>query len=234
MKNQMIIRLLCVCMAASLSVGWLTAHPDDGAIKGVVRDSATGLTLPGATISCIINGRLQGALTDANGIYILRPLPAGTYDLSFSFTGYQKIIKTGVRVTSGGITFVDIQLRNDNTLPPVIVSAYRYPLISKDFTGGSTIISQEDIELSVERDIRNLVAQTTSVYQREENGSLNIRGSRSDATLYYIDGIRVIGGFNLPKSAIKEIKIISGGVPAQYGDATGGIVVITTKSAFDN
>ena len=234
MKNLIIIRLWFSCLAASLSNGWLMAHPDDGAIKGVLRDSATGMTLPGATVSYQLHGQLQGSFTDEQGRYTLRPLPAGSYDLTFSFTGYQKIIKTGIRVTSGGITFVDILLRNDNTLPPVIISEFRYPLISRDFTGGITNISQEDIELSVERDIRNLVAQTTSVFQKEENGSLNIRGSRSDATQYYIDGIHVIGGFNLPKSAIKEIRVISGGVPAQYGDATGGIVVITTKSAFDN
>jgi outer membrane receptor protein involved in Fe transport len=38
------------------------------------------------------------------------------------------------------------------------------------------------------------------------------------------------GNFSLPMNAIAEINVITGGVPAQFGDATGGIVVITTKS----
>jgi outer membrane cobalamin receptor len=92
-----------------------------------------------------------------------------------------------------------------------------------------TVLDAEEIEQSLVRDVRDLAATTAGVYQEEEGGSLNVRGSRSDATQYIVDGIKVIGPFSLPKSAIAEVTVITGGIPAQYGDATGGIVLITTK-----
>ena len=59
--------------------------------------------------------------------------------------------------------------------------------------------------------------------------AVNVRGSRSDATEYYVDGIKVRGSMGVPTSGIEQITVITGGVPAQYGDATGGIISITTK-----
>ena len=56
-----------------------------------------------------------------------------------------------------------------------------------------------------------------------------MRGSRSNATTYYVDGIKVVGNSNVPTSAIEQITVVTGGLPAKYGDATGGIISITTK-----
>ncbi len=57
----------------------------------------------------------------------------------------------------------------------------------------------------------------------------NVRGARSDATAVYIDGVRVIGSSQLPQSAIEQVDVILGGTPAMYGDATGGIINVTTR-----
>ena len=74
------------------------------------------------------------------------------------------------------------------------------------------------------------VAQTVGgVYAAEGSGDLSIRGTRSDATYYYIDGIKVRGSSNLPKSAIQEVAVVTGGIPANYGDVTGGVISITTR-----
>lgn len=91
----------------------------------------------------------------------------------------------------------------------------------------------EDIEHSPESSIIQMVATAPAVYLGERNDKPNVRGSRSDATQYYVDGVKMIGSFYIPKSAIKEISVITGGLPAMFGDATGGIVVITTKSYWD-
>jgi len=205
-----------------------------GEIRGTITDQASNQTLPGASVSYYEGGQLRGTTADENGFYKIKPLDPGIYELTFSFIGYQKVTRQNVSVSSGQITFLDIALNNDNTLPEVIISTFPEPLIKKDYAGGHIKILPADIRHSVVRDIRGMVAQTATVYQEKEGGSLNIRGSRANATQYYVDGIRMLGGFNIPKSAIQEITVISGSVPAQYGDATGGIVVITTKSAFNH
>ena len=237
MKNNKIIRtfLILVCLITqivTLSYSCIKKS-NDGEIRGIIKDRSSGQTIPGATISYFANGRLQGTASDINGNYKIKPLYPGKYELIFSFTGYQKIIKEDVLVTGGSITFLDVELNNDNTLPEIEISTFRNPLIRRDDTGGITKISQEDIKTGVATDIKDMVAQTANVFQKREGGSLNIRGSRENATQYIVDGIKMIGGFSIPKFAIQEITVITGGVPAQYGDATGGIVVITTKSAFN-
>ena len=68
---------------------------------------------------------------------------------------------------------------------------------------------------------------TSGIYQQDVGGALNVRGSRSDATAYYVDGIKT--AYSPPQAGIEQITTITGGIPAQYGDATGGIINITTR-----
>ena len=78
------------------------------------------------------------------------------------------------------------------------------------------------------------VAATVGGVNVSESGEMSIRGSSSDASYYFIDGIKVRGSSNLPKSAIEEVSVITGGVPANYGDITGGIISITTRGPSAN
>ena len=46
--------------------------------------------------------------------------------------------------------------------------------------------------------------------------------------------MKVRGGLGVPQGGIEQITVITGGVPAQYGDATGGIISVTTKGPSQN
>ena len=61
-------------------------------------------------------------------------------------------------------------------------------------------------------------------------GGVSIRGART-STWYYIDGIKVRGSSALPKSAIEEVQVVTGGIPANIGDATGGVINISLRNA---
>ena len=87
----------------------------------------------------------------------------------------------------------------------------------------------EEIKEMPTRSVSSVAATTAGVYKQDENSSVNVRGSRSDATDYYVDGMKVRGGLGVPQSGIEQITVITGGVPARYGDATGGIISVTTK-----
>ena len=61
-----------------------------------------------------------------------------------------------------------------------------------------------------------------------------IRGARPISTQYITDGMKSItGGIGIPGLAIGSIKVYTGGVPASYGDVTGGVIVVETTSYFD-
>ena len=73
------------------------------------------------------------------------------------------------------------------------------------------------------------VASTVGGVFQEDGVIKSVRGARQEATTYYIDGVKVRGSKSLPKAAIEQVAVVTGGLDAKYGDATGGIISITTK-----
>lgn len=61
------------------------------------------------------------------------------------------------------------------------------------------------------------------------SGGLSGRGSRTDATAVYIDGVRVGNGTSISQSIGGQVDILQAGIPAQFGDFTGLGISITTK-----
>jgi len=200
-----------------------------GEIRGTVIDKITGEQMIGATVTYNSDGSLKGALTDEKGQYILKPLATGSYDLTFSFVTYEPVTIKGILVSSEKATYIDVELVADNELPPIVIK-YVPPMIDKGATPTMTVLDPNQIKNSPDRNIVNMVSTTAGVYQEDQGGALNIRGSRSNSTQFVVDGIKMMGGFSLPNSAIAEITVMTGGIPAMFGDATGGIVLITTKS----
>jgi len=105
---------------------------------------------------------------------------------------------------------------------------YKVPLISKDQTTSGGTVTSEQIAKMPNRTANSIATTVGGVFSRDgERG--RIRGARNDATIMFIDGMRVRGSSNLPAQAIEQVDVILGGVPAQYGDATGGIINVTTR-----
>ena len=102
------------------------------------------------------------------------------------------------------------------------------------FPGHIRPIQATEIEYSPVGVTELIAVSHAGVYHEDGSDELHFQGSRSDATQIQVDGIRLQGPIDLPKTAIQEISVYSGGVPAKYGDCTGGIIVITTKSFFNN
>jgi hypothetical protein len=199
-----------------------------GEIRGIITDKTTGQPLPGATVSWKVNDVLKGTISNEKGEYIIKPLIPGSYDIEFSYVMYHKQLYQAIQVNAEKATYVDAVLSPNNTLPPIVIK-WEPPLIEKDNVITMEVFTETEIEQSVERDVLGFVALSANTVQRKEGGAINIRGSRSDNTIYIVDGIKMTGPFSLPKSAIEEISVLTGGIPAQFGDATGGIVIITTK-----
>ena len=57
---------------------------------------------------------------------------------------------------------------------------------------GETKTAEEIVALPT-RNVASIASTTAGIYQRDEGDAVNMRGSRSDATEYYIDGIKVRG-----------------------------------------
>jgi hypothetical protein len=202
----------------------------DGELRGKIIEKGTRQPIPFASIAIVKdNIVITGTSADENGNYKIKPLSPGLYDIKAIFTGCQSLTVSQVLIEANNITFLDMELTTDNTLPPVVIT-WEPPLIGMDASATMTTISSPEIKNMPTREIKDIVATAPGVVQRDSGRELYFRGSRANATQYIVDGIKMTGNFSLPMGAIATINVITGGIPAQYGDATGGIVVITTKS----
>lgn len=220
-------KFLCFMFMLFAGSTWLFAQ--SGEVQGKVTDAKTGEGIPFASVTLTVNGTFQGAQTDFDGFYTIKPLPAGSYDVKASYVGYQDQQTNGVIVNADKITFLDIQLSQGIELQTVEIKSYKVPLLQSDQTSTGSTVTKEDIVNLPTRNVASVASQAAGVYQKDEGGGVNIKGSRENGTDYYIDGIRIRGSANLPQSAIEQLTVVTGGLPARYGDATGGIINITTR-----
>ena len=219
-----------------LTVAYGYAQTGLGSIKGTVTDGDTKQPVPFAKVVLIQNGNIKaGANTDFDGKFQINSVGAGEYDVEVrnEGEGYQPTALTGVIVSSDKITFLDnltiSKPKDIQNIDEVVVIAYRVPLIDRDGGASGATVTREDIARLPVRSAAGVASTVGGVNSNEGSGAISVRGSRSDGTYFYIDGIKVRGSSNLPKSAIEEVSVITGGLPANYGDATGGIISVTTR-----
>lgn len=226
-RKVLLLAILLFSFSASL-----LAQVGQGELRGKVLDKETGDPLPFVNVVVEMNGvQVAGAASDFDGKYSIKPISPGKYTIKASFTGFKPIQTNGVVVNADKITFFNVELQStDIELTEFEVVEYSVPLISKDNTSAGGTITAEEIMKMPNRGATSLAQTVGGVYSKDDgSGDLNIRGSRSDANYYFIDGMKVRGSNALPQGAIEQVTVITGGVPAQYGDITGGVISITTK-----
>lgn len=230
----MLRKLLAATLLTISSVTIVYAQIGQGALKGKVTDKETKEALPFVNVVLELNGTIvTGAASDFDGNFTIKPIPPGKYNLKATFTGYQPVQISGVVITSDKITFQNIAMTSAAIdIKEFEVIEYAVPLISKDNTATGATVTREDIDKLPGRSATSVAQTVGGVYSKDDGkDELNIRGGRSDANYYFIDGIKVRGSSSIPKASIEQVTVITGGLPAQYGDITGGVVSITTRGA---
>ncbi|MBL0102443.1 MAG: TonB-dependent receptor [Bacteroidetes bacterium] len=209
----------------------LTAFAQSGEIRGKVTEKeGSKEPVPFASV-VVLNGNniVTSSQTDFDGNYSIKPITPGTYDVKVTVVGYQPVMTKGVVVSFDKMTFVNFTISKGLTLKEIEVTDYKVPVIDKGDTKTATTITREDIQQAPNRDVKTIASTQAGVYQKDDGGDVNIRGSRSDGTQYIVDGQKVRGGANLAKNGTEQITVITGGIPASIGDATGGVISVTTR-----
>jgi len=208
-----------------------------GEIKGFVKDE-NGDALPGVTVYIEVAGNMQGTATDANGKYTIKPVNAGTHAVYVTSVGYKKMKIYDVLVTSGDIAYVNVDMEVAATEMETFViveKIHDIPLINKAEPGVQQIVPKE-FHRNVNRNnpILAITTMTTGVTLAPNGKDVMIRGARPTSTQFITDGVKSrTGSIGIPGLAIGSIKVYTSGIPAVYGDVTGGVIVVETKSYFD-
>jgi outer membrane receptor for ferrienterochelin and colicin len=233
----MMKRFLIFISIALFSFSVLSAAPNT-VIRGQVVDKESGEPLPGVNV--IVPGTYKGAATDIEGRYEIRGLSPGDYDIKASMIGYTVQIQTGITVLPNQTTEVDFNLQ-----PTVLALGQSVqvigerPLFETDVTASQQRISSDEIEQKVVENVDDLVSDQMGVVVQDNK--IHIRGGRADESMYVIDGQSIkdpLSGYSntlyVNASAIKELRVITGGFNAEYGQAMSGIVDIETKEGTDH
>nr|MBK9651041.1 carboxypeptidase regulatory-like domain-containing protein [Bacteroidota bacterium] len=230
MKSAKLFLSAWMIVSVFLFSSSIKAQSEMGELQGTVLNSVTNEPVPFASVALFSQGNVvMGASTDFNGKYKLKPLKVGNYELRVSNIGYGAYKLEDLKIGSNKITLCNVKLVEGTDLPPIVV-IWERPIIEPGVTSTLTTLDAAQLRHSAVTNIRDLASTATGTFQKKEGGSINIRGSRDNATMYIIDGVRCDANISIPRSAIAEMNILTGGIPAMFGDATGGIVIITTKS----
>jgi len=233
----MLRRVFSTAVLSILTSIALVAQTGFGSLKGTIKDKKSNEPLPFVNVVVERNGtQVSGGATDFDGGYFIKPLDPGNYDVVVSYVGYQPYKQVGVVITNGKITFLDIGLSQGVELKEFEVVQYVVPLIDRDGGASGGTVTRDQIAKMPGRSANSIATTVAGASDAGTGGGVSIRGSRTENTYYYIDGVKVPAGAGtgLPKSAIEEVQVITGGVPANFGDVTGGLINITTRGPSRN
>jgi len=179
-------------------------------------------------------GSKFGAITDEEGRFNINAVPTGMYVLKASYltdtlsqTVLANVLADGIE-SLGRINFYEVVTE----VVGLDVVVYTQPLISHDF-GQNRISSLDIAQSAVKTDVKALILSKNSDIKIGNDGKMMIRGSRGNDLISYIDGVKMNEVKNMPSSAIGAITVYSSAIPAKYGDTTGGVIIMETKSYYD-
>jgi len=220
-----------------------------GSVTGTISDPS-GAAVIGATVTAINvdTGVQTPTTTNSAGVYTLRFLQPGHYKLSITSSGFSSTTAGPFTLEVGQEARVDAKLNLGSVNENVIVTAAAPILNSENPTTGDTITGTQATELPLQA--RNFSTLTTliagaitpapmaqnSVARSGYNGGVNINGNREQTNNYTLDGADINEaidnyiGYSPNVDAIGEMHIITGNATAEYGNANGGQMVVTTKS----
>jgi hypothetical protein len=221
---------LLIAAAGLFSAAALSAQ--NGSISGIVMDEK-GEPLPFATVAILDDTSIvTGVSADDQGFYSIKQVLPGNYNIKAYSLSYNTQLIKGVNVNPGKAVKLNVKMELNNTLITVVVeSKYKESVLDQEYSTITSITyDQIDNMPASKGDIVGIItAVTPGVMATPDGRDLYVRGSRAGSTAYYVDGNRTMQPAQVPGMGIAGIEVLTGGMPAEYGDCTGGIVVITTK-----
>lgn len=206
-------------------------------ISGYVKDAKNGEGLIGASI--FVKELLTGTTTNTYGFYSLT-LPKGDYTLVISSVGYRKNIRD-IKLLDKSLS-INVELQEDGQeLEEVVVKAQKEDDNIKSLEMSVNKVEMKTIkkipallgEVDLVRAIQFLPGVTTV---GEGASGFNVRGGGVDQNLILLDDAPVYNSSHLfgffsvfNPDAVKDVKLIKGGIPAQYGGRASSILDVKMK-----
>jgi Carboxypeptidase regulatory-like domain len=235
-----------------ISLGFPLYGQDTATIVGTVTDPS-GAAVADAQV-VLVNVATQfskSVQTSANGQYVAPSITTGSYQITVSKQGFQKLVRSGVVLTAASTLNVDLQLSVGNVAETLSVSSTAPLLQSQSAEVSALIDSKQIVALPlVSRDFTDLVllvpgahlgaaanlAEGGSAYSMRAGANYSVNGALAAGNSYLIDGIynRNIWLNTLVMvpivDAIQEYRVLTSNYSAEFGEAAGAVTEVNTKS----
>jgi hypothetical protein len=225
---------LMLCFAA-VAFGQKTT----GNIEGTVSDP-NGAVVPNASVTAKSTGSTTGysktVNADENGYFQFSQVPAGTYTVSATGTGF-KTINQNVLVSVDKTVPANFTLEIGGSDVNVTVTTDSSATIDPGDTKIDTNITRQLIEdLPSGTQFTSLLKIAPNVRPEALAGGFQIDGASGSENTFIVDGQEVTNfrtgqlnsNNNLPFELLQEVQIKSTGYEAEYGGATGGVINVVT------
>src|SRR5437763_6635283 len=214
------------------------ARAQTASIAGVVKDT-TGAVLPGVTVeaaSPALIEKSRSAVTDTAGQYKIVDLRPGTYDVTFTLTGFNSVKREGIILTADFTATVNADLRVGEVTETVTVTG-ESPLIDAQSVTQRKALTHEGIDaLPTGRSFQNLSVLVPGVIialgSQDVGGTggdryqtLSVHGSRSDQMPLVMNGMPVNNmnntgvGYNttlvVNTGTVQEMTVTTSGLAAE-------------------
>jgi hypothetical protein len=223
----------------------------DATVLGTVKDPS-GLLVAGGkvTLANQTNGIQQTTTTDPNGDFQFLNVRIGEYTLTAEKEGFKAATADRFTVTVNSRQRVDLTLQVGATSEKVTVTGAAEILETESSERSEVISSREIVNLPLNGrsyadltllvpGVRKSLLQDQSLTQRD--ASYNVNGQRSESNNFLLDGVdnNAYGtsnqGFSnqivqINPDAVAEFRVETNNFSAEYGRASGAVIVATTRS----
>ena len=204
-------------------------------VSGYVKDATTGEALIGANV--FVQETLKGAATNVYGYYVLN-LEPGTHTIAMRFVGYEDFVR---KVEVKGDVKLNIEAR-----PKAIMGAEVEVIGTRTENTEDTRMGTVDLDVQKlntlpallgEVDILKTIQFLPGVASNGEgNSGFYVRGGGPDQNLILLDDATVYNASHLfgffsvfNADAVKNIELIKGGMPANYGGRISSVLDINMR-----
>ncbi len=228
------------------------AAQDTATLTGAVTDPS-GSAVPHAQVTLLNTGTQFTRVVETNtsGQFIAASIPTGTYTLTVTAPGFQKLERSGVQLTAASTENVDLALSIGSETQSVSVVADAAIVQSESATVSNLVTTQQIADLPlVSRDFTDLVllapgahagsasnlSEGGSPYAMRSGANFSVNGSVPQANSYLIDGIynRNLWLNTLIMvpvvDAIQEYRVMTSDYTAEYGESAGSVTEVETRS----
>ncbi len=204
-----------------------------GSIRGVVTDP-DGMPVPGVTViarsDALVAGQ-QVAITNGQGVYRFPSLPPAVYEIEGVLEGFQNVLQQSIKLDLGQDLKIDLQLGNLAVADEIVVVAESVEV--------STVSNAADFNVTEDFLSRQPLGRNPIDVMNFAPGIQGDQAYGAPSTYqnaFNMDGVDVsdpeLGSqWILPSMEwIQEVQVAGIGANAEYGDFTGAVVNVITKS----